>query len=294
VEALSILDSIAGFAAAQASGQSANRPWLIGTIDPAYVASSYPGTQPKVTFDGESTLSGKTYKVLAPGYWPTAGDRVVLAPVGTTYVIVGSVTNAVSAYVGGSLAVTGSATMANNLTVSGSAAVTGNVAVGGTTAGLIINGVDRGRGFLTGVTSNSASTNFTTGTEIVLSTAPSAVFRDGRVYEVQLSGLGVNTVSGSPGVANLHLRKGTTNAGTEWINFGNMVINSQANVAFPGPTLIGNNTGSDITTQCCLTGVTNTGTCNVNAVATNPRGFRITDVGSVANLNGVAPISFIT
>lgn len=96
IQALDMLQSITGFVRAQ-SGGSADKPFLIGTIDPAYVQSGYPGTLPKVTFDGESTLSGKQYAVMS-GYWPAAGDRVVLAPVGTTYMILGCVSGSADVY----------------------------------------------------------------------------------------------------------------------------------------------------------------------------------------------------
>jgi hypothetical protein len=114
------------------------------------------------------------------------------------------------------------------------------------------------------------------------------------VYEVLLSGLGVNQTVATVTVANLRLRKGTTVLGTEWINFGNTLVSAQGNVGTPGPRFIANNTGLDITSQCCLTGITNAGTANINAVTTNPRGFWIRDIGSVTDMNGVVPISFIT
>lgn len=103
---LDFLQSIAGFTQSQTAQQSANRPFKLGTIDPAYVASSFPGTLPKVTFDGESTLSGKLYPVMAP-YKPQPSDRVVLAPVGNTYVILGPLDYDTAAYVGGVLRVAG-------------------------------------------------------------------------------------------------------------------------------------------------------------------------------------------
>lgn len=67
---------------------SADRPVKHAVVDPAYVASSYPGTLPRVTFDGESTLSAKGYASL---YAPKPGDRVVMLPAGNTYVIVGAI-----------------------------------------------------------------------------------------------------------------------------------------------------------------------------------------------------------
>ena len=86
---VSFLDAVAGYAAERNRPGSADRPIKLATVDPAYVASSYPATLPKVTFDGESTLSGKRYPVLS-GYLPRASDRVVMLPAGNTYVILGS------------------------------------------------------------------------------------------------------------------------------------------------------------------------------------------------------------
>lgn len=85
-DALSMLQSISGFVQAQRDSP-ADRPCLLGVIDPAYAGLP---NLPKVTFEGESTLSGKTYAHLA-SYVPVAGDRVALMPVGTTYLIVGPV-----------------------------------------------------------------------------------------------------------------------------------------------------------------------------------------------------------
>jgi hypothetical protein len=101
MRALEFLDAVAGYTQAQQSG-SASRPIRLATVDPTYVASTFPGTLPKVTFDGESTLSGKRYPVMS-GYLPSASDRVVLVPVGTTYLIVGALDADASAYLGGSL-----------------------------------------------------------------------------------------------------------------------------------------------------------------------------------------------
>lgn len=86
---IAFLDAVSGYTQEGKQG-SADRPIKLATIDPAYVASSYPGTLPKVTFDGESTLSGKRYVVLS-GYLPRPSDRVVMLPVGNTYVILGTI-----------------------------------------------------------------------------------------------------------------------------------------------------------------------------------------------------------
>lgn len=91
--AISFLDAVTGHLA---NGQtsSADRPIRLATVDPAYnpFAPPYPNgpTPPaRVTFDGESTLSGKAYPV-AGGFVPQPGRRVVMVPVGNTYLISGA------------------------------------------------------------------------------------------------------------------------------------------------------------------------------------------------------------
>lgn len=84
LEPMDFLSTLAGVARAGVPDRSAK----IATIDPAYVASSYPGTLPRVTFDGETVLSTRRYASL---YAPTPNDRVVMLPVGTTYVILGKI-----------------------------------------------------------------------------------------------------------------------------------------------------------------------------------------------------------
>jgi hypothetical protein len=84
---LNILDSIMGFVDASPKS-SAQKPNKIGVIDPSYSGGS---DGPKITFEGESTMSAKQYPYV-DSYTPKAGDRVVLCPVGTGYLIVGSLT----------------------------------------------------------------------------------------------------------------------------------------------------------------------------------------------------------
>lgn len=86
---MTFLQSIAGYAQAQRTG-SEDRPIRIATVDPAFDIEA--GLLPKVTFDGESTMSTKRYPY-GSGYVPLAGDRVVMLPIGTTYWMVGSVSN---------------------------------------------------------------------------------------------------------------------------------------------------------------------------------------------------------
>jgi len=64
---------------------SADRVTRLGTIDSAYDGTGLP----LVLFDGETLMGVKGYPWI--GRKPSADDRVVLTPVGTSYVIAGSV-----------------------------------------------------------------------------------------------------------------------------------------------------------------------------------------------------------
>lgn len=88
-EPRAFLDTISGMTRNTVSS-SADKPHLIAIIDPAYTTGN-----PKVTFEGETTMSGKQYAYIN-SYYPIPGDRVVLAPLGTNYVIIGSVAGAPS------------------------------------------------------------------------------------------------------------------------------------------------------------------------------------------------------
>lgn len=85
---LSILQSVQGYLQDQATG-SADRPTRLAVVDPAYdpfVNWPDPAPLPRVRFEGEATLSTKTYAV-ANGYIPMPGDRCLMVPVGSTYQI---------------------------------------------------------------------------------------------------------------------------------------------------------------------------------------------------------------
>lgn len=86
-EPRAFLETVAGLNRNTQMNGSADKPYLLATIDPAFTIGS---GNPKVTFDGETTMSGKTYAYIS-SYYPIPGDRVVLAPLGTSYVILGSV-----------------------------------------------------------------------------------------------------------------------------------------------------------------------------------------------------------
>lgn len=52
---------------------------------------SYTSGRPQIVFDGESAASTKQYPYLS-SYPPKAGDKVLLAYVGGTYVVLGKIT----------------------------------------------------------------------------------------------------------------------------------------------------------------------------------------------------------
>lgn len=62
--------------------EPASRDVRLGTI------TSTSGTRPNVRFDGENTASSKGYPFIA-SYVPTVGDRVLLVRVGSTFTILG-------------------------------------------------------------------------------------------------------------------------------------------------------------------------------------------------------------
>lgn len=59
--------------------------FVLGTID-----LNYESGRPKVKFDGETSVSTKQYPYLY-SYTPVAEDRVLLAKVRSTYIILGSI-----------------------------------------------------------------------------------------------------------------------------------------------------------------------------------------------------------
>ncbi len=94
---LVFLDAVAGYTRS-GSESSADRPVRLARVDPAYTpfgaGSGYPNSVPpaKVTFEGESTLSTRAYAV-AGGFVPAANVRVVMVPIGTTYIVAGAATS---------------------------------------------------------------------------------------------------------------------------------------------------------------------------------------------------------
>jgi hypothetical protein len=248
MEALTFLQTVAAATRAQTDG-SADKPLLIGTVDAAYVSSTFPGTMPKVTFDGESTLSGKTYTVILPGYRPSAGDRVVLVPIGTTYAIIGSVTPGSSGYVGGTL------------TVAGALSVTGALTVGGVAPAAY---VEYGQ-----VTSGIAATSISA-TEVAIPTAtwahePSMTFVNGRMYRVDVQyGIGeTGTTAIAPGIK---LRKGAQTIVGQVLGFTTLqpVLSSLSfHAGTPFTAFVQNVSGANITTALSLSIAGGSGTNNV-------------------------------
>jgi hypothetical protein len=90
MDALSFLQSVSGFVQSERTS-AADRPPRLATVDPAYNPTTFPGTLPRVTFDGEAVMSQKRYAVLGPTYVPSPSERVLLLAVGGTYVIVGPI-----------------------------------------------------------------------------------------------------------------------------------------------------------------------------------------------------------
>lgn len=80
--ALSLLDSIAG----AAQQRTPSRTVRLATVDASY--SGGVNGPCKVTFDGESSLTTRAFP--CSGYAPVASDRVVMLPVGNTYVVIGA------------------------------------------------------------------------------------------------------------------------------------------------------------------------------------------------------------
>ncbi|MFB5192647.1 hypothetical protein [Alicyclobacillus fastidiosus] len=61
-------------------------PWKIATIPSTYSGSGLPTLQ----FDGESTASAREYPYIG-GYTPAAGDRVLVAQLSNSGVIIGKI-----------------------------------------------------------------------------------------------------------------------------------------------------------------------------------------------------------
>jgi hypothetical protein len=85
------LRAVTGFSEANSASNVENRPIRLGTVDYDYDPGDFlGGIYPRIMFDGEKVVSQKRYQTMV-GYYPLPGQRVVLVPVGTTYLIIGTV-----------------------------------------------------------------------------------------------------------------------------------------------------------------------------------------------------------
>lgn len=84
IDVRAFIESVASYSEASRT-DSATRTPRLGNVDPAYATG-----MPKISFDGDNTLSPSGFARLA-SYTPVANDRVALLPVGNTYVILGKV-----------------------------------------------------------------------------------------------------------------------------------------------------------------------------------------------------------
>lgn len=95
--AFNFLEDISRFVKDEIKRNSIGNTPRIGTIDPEYAYHDYPNVLPRVTFDGEVTMSDKQYKVVST-YHPQPGDRVILMPINGSYVITNSLTPGARAF----------------------------------------------------------------------------------------------------------------------------------------------------------------------------------------------------
>lgn len=118
-----------------------------GVIDPSYSSGN-----PKVTFDGETTLSTKTYPFLA-SYAPVASDRVLVAKINGSYVILGKFD--------GTMPTSGDATISVTIgtVTTGAAGSSATVTNVGTATDLILNfSIPQGAIGVTGATGATGAT----------------------------------------------------------------------------------------------------------------------------------------
>lgn len=85
------LRTVAKFTEEAGAAKASNKSARLGLIDYEYDPTDFlGGINPRIIFDGETLVSQKRYAVMPP-YYPIPGQRVCLIPVGTTYLIIGSV-----------------------------------------------------------------------------------------------------------------------------------------------------------------------------------------------------------
>lgn len=101
VDPISFLQDLTGVNRAAQRNEAQYKSPKMARIDWDYDPATWPmGAGPRVIFDGESTVSQQQYMCLSP-YWPHPGDRVLMQPVGSTYVIIGTVGPEGSVYASG-------------------------------------------------------------------------------------------------------------------------------------------------------------------------------------------------
>lgn len=105
------------------------------------VLALFPNGTAKVKFDGEETSSEKQYSYLS-SYGPTVNDRVVMAVIAGTYIIMGKVafnaapaTNLSSASVKGNQSIQGTLTVGGKTTVNSELQIVGSLNHDGSTIG---------------------------------------------------------------------------------------------------------------------------------------------------------------
>lgn len=285
---------------------STDRPLKIATVDPAFTTGL-----PKVTFDGESDMSAKTYAYTCAR--PAAGSRVVLAPVGTGYVIIGELgttstvpdavfdfvqTAAISATGAVSVTRVGSAAAYNMKSEgdtverliltsqgelrfgSGSAAVDARLNRASPNVMSVATGDNLAVGRVAIGTAIANSGNITT-TETTVLTCSSVPFVNGRAYWVEVACLLNSSVT--PASIRLHVRK-TNATGTSYADWFDVSFDvpTSTNIPFYGKRLVARTAGSDLTTDIVFTlvrGATGAGNVVMAASATQVAYLMVSDAG---------------
>ncbi len=281
-DALSFLEAVAGFSRGR-NVSSADRPIRLAVIDPAYDPwDTYPAAPPpaRVTFEGESDLSGKAYPIVA-GFIPRAGVRVWLLPVGNTYVIGGQIDQQVPQgfwsdvdgadagveFGGGSYF-----DASEGLVLAGDAAIAGDLSIG-------IAGKSVPRGVVLVNSSTSSSGNYTT-TLTNMANLTDLLLRPGRAYRIS-HGPGVQQTN--TGYVDVRLFRSTGTTATLW-EFCRYPINTAGVVmACQGEGYIRNTSAGNITMTLQLQMAASAGTGFHAAPAGRPRYLMAEDVGAAAD-----------
>jgi hypothetical protein len=308
-----------------AGAASTDKPLKIGTVDPAFGSGL-----PKVTFDGESVMSSKTYAYI--GSRPAAGARVVLAPVGTGYVILGAIGTVAGSNDG----------YFNNLTVAGTASIAGTSAYGGsltvTRTGvapalnvqqtgdtvarmLVTSGGEMRWGSGSGTVdaiigrvapnvlsaasgdqiaigrvafgSTDANSGSITTTETTVLTASNVPFVNGRAYAIEVQCLLSSSVT--PATIRPHVRK-TNSTGTSYVDWFmvHFAATAAGNIPFYGKRIVVRTAGSDLTATIVFTlvrGDVGAGNVSLIASATQVAWIMVTDIGPSGDYPTAFPVT---